>query len=87
MAKFNCTPFRSVEADSAEEAAEIFGRRAAFNAYGRKGFLMTKREDCWTSDKTCVHYEATIAYRSRPTGPAQGSRVQLYIYPMREVAP
>lgn len=64
MNKYKSSGFRSVYADSPNEAAMIFASRAARKAYGRKGYGRTLLCNAWSQDFTMHEYSAFIGYRS-----------------------
>lgn len=66
MTLFRCSGFRSVRSDSIRDAAEIFARRAARRAFGRRGIVRTMVEDSYTRNLSIVEFAAFIGY---PTGP------------------
>ena len=66
MTLFRCSGFRSVRADSIRDAAEIFARRAARRAFGKRGLVRTLVEDSYTRNLSIVEFAAFIGY---PTGP------------------
>ena len=65
MILFRCNSFRSVRSDSIRDAAEIFARRAARRAFGRRGIVRTLVEDSYTRNLSIVEFAAFIGY---PTG-------------------
>jgi len=66
MILFRCSGFRSVRALGIYDAAEIFARRAARRAFGRRGLVRTLVEDSYTRNLSIVEFAAFIGY---PTGP------------------
>jgi hypothetical protein len=62
---FRCNGFRSVRALGIRDAAEIFARRAARRAFGRRGIVRTMVEDSYTRNLSIVEFAAFIGY---PTG-------------------
>ena len=65
MILFRCSGFRSVRSDSIRDAAEIFARRAARRAFGKRGIVRTMVEDSYTRNLSIVEFAAFIGY---PTG-------------------
>jgi hypothetical protein len=63
---FRCSGFRSVRSEGIYSAAEIFARRAARRAFGRRGLVRTLVEDSYTRNLSIVEFAAFIGY---PTGP------------------
>ena len=66
MILYRCNGFRSVRADSIRDAAEVFARRAARRAFGRRGIVRTMVEDSYVPNLSIVEFAAFIGY---PTGP------------------
>jgi len=62
---FRCNGFRSVRSDSIRDAAEVFARRAARRAFGKRGIVRTLVEDSYTRNLSIVEFAAFIGY---PTG-------------------
>ena len=48
MTLFRCNGFRSVRALGIRDAAEIFARRAARRAFGKRGIVRVLNEDSYT---------------------------------------
>ena len=65
MTLFRCNGFRSVRALGIRDAAEVFARRAARRAFGRRGIVRTMVEDSYTRNLSIVEFAAFIGY---PTG-------------------
>jgi hypothetical protein len=68
---YACSGFKSVRADSIRDAAEIFARRAARRAFGRRGIVRTMVEDSYTRNLSIVEFAAFIGYstgRNETTG-------------------
>ena len=65
MTLYRCNGFRSVRADSIRDAADIFAKRAARRAFGRRGIVRTMVEDSYTRNLSIVEFAAFIGY---PTG-------------------
>ena len=65
MTLYRCNGFRSVRADSIRDAAEIFAKRSARRAFGRRGIVRTLVEDSYTRNLSIVEFAAFIGY---PTG-------------------
>ena len=66
MILYRCNGFRSVRADSIRDAAEVFARRAARRAFGKRGLVRTMVEDSYVPNLSIVEFAAFIGY---PTGP------------------
>lgn len=64
MTLFRCNGFRSVRAAGIRDAAEIFARRAARRAFGRRGIVRTLVEDSYTRNLSIVEFAAFIGYPS-----------------------
>jgi hypothetical protein len=64
MTLFRCNGFRSVRALGIHAAAEIFARRAARRAFGRRGIVRTLVEDSYTRNLSIVEFAAFIGYPS-----------------------
>jgi hypothetical protein len=64
MILFRCNGFRSVRALGIYDAAEIFARRAARRAFGRRGIVRTLVEDSYTRNLSIVEFAAFIGYPS-----------------------
>lgn len=64
MTLFHCSGFRSVRAAGILEAAEVFARRAARRAFGRRGLVRVLREDSYAPDYSMIEFEAFIGYAS-----------------------
>lgn len=65
MTLFRCNGFRSVRALGIYDAAEVFARRAARRAFGKRGIVRTMVEDSYTRNLSIVEFAAFIGY---PTG-------------------
>lgn len=80
MAKFTCSGFRPVNADSASEAAEIIAQRLARREYGKRGHVRTQRLDSWSRNGTHHTFEAFIG---RPVpgdyGTTSGHNVWIHV--------
>jgi hypothetical protein len=63
---FRCNGFRSVRSDSIRDAAEVFARRAARRAFGRRGIVRTMVEDSYTRNLSIVEFAAFIGYSTGP---------------------
>jgi hypothetical protein len=63
---YRCNGFRSVRALGIRDAAEVFARRAARRAFGKRGLVRTMVEDSYTRNLSIVEFAAFIGY---PTGP------------------
>lgn len=71
MTLFHCNGYRSVRAAGIHDAAEVFARRAARRAFGRRGIVRTLIEDSYTEDFSLVEFNAFIGYaidRNETTG-------------------
>lgn len=64
MTLFRCSGFRSVRALGIYDAAEIFAKRAARRAFGRRGLVRTLVEDSYTRNLSIVEFAAFIGYSS-----------------------
>lgn len=64
MNLYHCNGFRSVRASGILEAAEVFARRAARRAFGRRGLVRVLREDSYAPDYSMIEFEAFIGYPS-----------------------
>ena len=68
---FRCSGFRSVRALGIAEAAEVFARRAARRAFGRRGYVRSLVEDSYVPNLSIVEFAAFIGYstgRNETTG-------------------
>lgn len=66
MNLYHCNGFRSVRASGILEAAEVFARRAARRAFGRRGIVRVLREDSYAPDYSLIEFEAFVGYASGP---------------------
>ena len=64
MNLYHCNGFRSVRAEGIHSAAEIFARRAARRAFGRRGIVRVLNEDSHTRNLSIVEFSAFIGYPS-----------------------
>ena len=64
MTLFRCNGFRSVRAEGIHDAAEIFARRAARRAFGKRGLVRTLVEDSYVPNLSIVEFAAFIGYSS-----------------------
>ena len=64
MTLFRCNGFRSVRALGIFDAAEIFARRAARRAFGKRGLVRVLNEDSHTRNLSIVEFSAFIGYPS-----------------------
>ncbi len=64
MTLFRCNGFRSVRALGIRDAAEVFAKRAARRAFGRRGIVRTLVEDSYTRNLSIVEFAAFIGYPS-----------------------
>ena len=62
MILFRGSGFRSVRALGIYDAAEIFARRAARRAFGRRGIVRTLVEDSYVPNLSIVEFAAFIGY-------------------------
>lgn len=66
MKLYHCSGFRSVRAAGIRDAAEVFAKRAARRAFGRRGIVRTLNEESWTKDFSLIEFSAFIGYPSGP---------------------
>ena len=64
MILFRCSGFRSVRALGIYDAAEIFAKRAARRAFGKRGLVRTLVEDSYVPNLSIVEFAAFIGYPS-----------------------
>ena len=64
MTLFRCNGFRSIRALGMRDAAEIFARRAARRAFGKRGLVRVLNEDSYTRNLSIVEFAAFIGYPS-----------------------
>ena len=64
MTLFRCNGFRSVRAEGIHDAAEVFARRAARRAFGRRGIVRVLNEDSYVPNLSIVEFAAFIGYPS-----------------------
>lgn len=64
MTLFHCSGHRSVRAEGILDAAEVFARRAARRAFGKRGIVRTLNEESWTKDFSLIEFSAFIGYAS-----------------------
>lgn len=64
MILFRCNGYRPVRALGIAEAAEIFAKRAARRAFGRRGYVRTLVEDSYVPNLAIVEFFAFIGYSS-----------------------
>lgn len=64
MTLYRCNGFRSVRALGIHDAAEVFARRAARRAFGRRGIVRVLNEDSYTRNLSIVEFAAFIGYPS-----------------------
>ena len=64
MNLYHCNGFRSVRAAGIRDAAEMFARRAARRAFGRRGLVRVLNEDSYTRNLSIVEFTAFIGYPS-----------------------
>ena len=68
---YACSGFKSVRSDSIRSAAEVFAKRAARRAFGRRGYVRTLVEDSYVPNLSIVEFAAFIGYstgRNETTG-------------------
>ena len=71
MTLYRCNGYRSVRAEGIAAAAEIFARRHARRAFGRRGYVRTMVEDSYVPNLSIVEFAAFIGYstgRNETTG-------------------
>ena len=71
MTLYRCNGYRSVRAEGIAAAAEIFAKRAARRAFGRRGYVRTMIEDSYVPNLSIVEFAAFIGYstgRNETTG-------------------
>lgn len=71
MTLFRCNGFRPVRALGIAEAAEVFAKRAARRAFGRRGYVRSLVEDSYIPNLSIVEFAAFIGYstgRNETTG-------------------
>jgi hypothetical protein len=61
---YACSGFRSVRADSIRDAAEVFAKRHARRAFGRRGIVANLVEDSYVPNLSIVEFAAFIGYAS-----------------------
>ena len=66
MTLFHSSGFRSVRAEGIRDAAEVFAKRAARRAFGKRGIVRTLNEESWTKDFSLIEFSAFIGYPSGP---------------------
>jgi len=64
LSLYHCNGFRSVRAEGILDAAEVFAKRAARRAFGRRGIVRTLNEESWTKDFSLIEFSAFIGYAS-----------------------
>ena len=64
MNTFTCSGFQNVKAETINEAAEIFAKRAARKKYGIRGYCRTIREDAYAQDGRLSEFSAFIGYKT-----------------------
>jgi hypothetical protein len=82
MNKYICHGFRSVNADSMSEAAQIFAGRSARQNYGRNGCCRTCTMGAYSQDGRLAEYSAFIG---RKTGPNEttGHNIHFTVYQLQ----
>ena len=60
-----CSGFRSVKAESNQEAALIFANREAHKRYGRTAYCLGVNASSWSQDGSLVEYGCFIGYTPR----------------------
>lgn len=66
---YHCSGLRSIRESSVPEfdhPADMFARRLARRAFGRRGIVRTVVEDSWTENRELIEYAAFIGYPSGP---------------------
>lgn len=63
---YHCSGHRSVRAAGIRDAAEVFAKRAARRAFGKRGIVRVLREDSYAPDYSLIEFEAFIGYPSGP---------------------
>ncbi len=66
MTLYRCNGFRSVRALGIRDAAEVFARRAARRAFGKRGLVRTMVEDSYVPNLSIVEFAAFIGYSTGP---------------------
>lgn len=66
MKLYHCSGFRSVRAAGILDAADVFARRAARRAFGRRGVVRVLREDSYAPDYSMIEFSAFVGYPSGP---------------------
>lgn len=66
MNLYRCNGYRSVRAESIRDAAKLFSKRAARQAFGRRGLVRMLYVDCCIDDFSLAEFEAFIGYPSGP---------------------
>lgn len=64
MTLFHCNGYRSVRADGILDAAEVFAKRAARRAFGKRGIVRTLNEESYAEDFSLMEFSAFIGYAS-----------------------
>lgn len=64
MTLYRCNGFRSVRAEGIADAADIFARRTARRAFGRRGIVANLVEDSYVPNLSIVEFAAFIGYSS-----------------------
>lgn len=62
--KYTSNGFKSVQAESMREAAEIFATRAARRKYGRLAYCRTCTQQAHAQDGSLAEYSAFIGYKT-----------------------
>lgn len=63
---YRCSGFRPVRASGIFDAAEVFAKRAARRAFGRRGIVRTLVEDSYATDYSLIEFSAFVGYPSGP---------------------
>lgn len=64
MNRYTCENHRPVQAESMNEAAEVFATRKAKATYGKSAYARTCTKQSWSQDGTIGEYNAFIGYRT-----------------------
>ena len=79
MNKYTCNGFKSVKAETMNEAAEIFANRAAKRKYGRSAYCRTCTEQSYAQDMSLAEYSAFIGYTSGQNE-TSGNNINFTVY-------
>lgn len=64
MNLYHCNGYRPVRASGILDAAEVFAKRAARRAFGKRGVVRLLREDGYATDYSMIEFEAFVGYAS-----------------------